>query len=387
MAHIQHLVEDHDITLMGIKDVVDAAARGDLPDATEKLDGVNIMFSSTSKYAARFARSESDIRTGGMSRAVLEAKFTGRGLVQEAFAKGANAIATAVRTLTTTEVLRAFEGNRLWYSAEIIYTKNPNVVQYASDCVVFHNRPVLRLYGDRIVPGQLDRFDVIEKAVPFMDEDVRPLGWRVHGPQRVTLKPLEDPSTLHAIHDTLESMGSSSLTLREYLRELGRMELSRLGVKGKTLDDAVERLVGAPGCPSLTTIRSKLPSKALATLRESDKWVASRLQPLDHAISRFASAVLRDLSSALVEDNAAEARRIDERLARSVKLVADSRIPEAIEVLNKHLPKVEPITTPVEGVVFPWGDKIYKLTGAFAPANAIMGLCKYGRGKAVPPLA
>ncbi len=387
MTHIQHLIEDRDITLGTIKDIIDAAANGNLPNVTEKLDGVNIVFTCTPRYETRFARSDSDIRNGGMIRAVLEAKFTGRGLVQETFVEGSNAIAAAIRHLSPLDVRRVFDDGKLWYSAEIIYTKNPNVVQYASNAIVFHERPVLRLNGFELArESNVPPFGTLDGRVLDMDLMAQRSGWRVHGPQRVCMKPLEDLSEHQRVTEVLATIGPSHLTLQDHLRAHARVELSRLGVSGSTLDSAIERLVDAPGCPSLTTLKPKLPTKAAVMLRDSDNWASKRLATLELAISRFASAVLRDLTSVLVTDNAAEARRIDERLAHSMKLVTDSKIPEAIELLNKHLPKVERITTPVEGIVFPWGDRLYKLTGAFAPASQIMGLVKYGRGRAIPPI-
>jgi hypothetical protein len=121
-------------------------------------------------------------------------------------------------------------------------------------------------------------------------------------------------------------------------------------------------------------------------LRESSDWATRTLWHLDVAIARFATVALKGLTSELVADNVEEARRIDERLVMSMALIEKSRNPEAIKILRKQFQKLDRITTPVEGIVFPWGDKLYKLTGAFAPANTIMGLCKYGRGKAIPPI-
>ena len=34
---------------------------------------------------------------------------------------------------------------------------------------------------------------------------------------------------------------------------------------------------------------------------------------------------------------------------------------------------------PIEGVVFTYKGKVYKLTGTFAPVNQILGMLKYAR--------
>ena len=53
------------------------------------------------------------------------------------------------------------------------------------------------------------------------------------------------------------------------------------------------------------------------------------------------------------------------------------------------LKKVENFCSTIEGIVFeePAGSgNVYKLTGAFAPVNQILGLITYGRGS-VPPIS
>lgn len=385
MAHIQHLVEDRDLTLGTIKEIIDTVARGELADATEKLDGVNIMFTCLPNYETRFARSENDIRSRGMTRAVLEAKYTGRGLVQDTFVKGSNALAALARELTATELRKAFDGGALWYSAEILYTKNPNVVHYAHDCVVLHERPVLRLNGGAVVKEAQAPFATLEARVADADMTA-PAGWRFHGPRRVVVPAVTEPVWAKEVCGAVKEYGDDTHKLADVLRRLAREQLSALGVAGATLNASIERLVEAPGCVSLTELKPKLPQKAIAMLRESSDWATRALWHLDVAIARFATVALKGLISELVADNVEEARRIDERLVRSMALIEQSRNPEAIKILRKQFQKLDRITTPVEGIVFPWGDKLYKLTGAFAPANAIMGLCKYGRGKAIPPI-
>ena len=386
MAHIQHLVEDRDITIGTIKQIIDTVARGELCDATEKLDGVNIVFTCMPNYEVRFARSDSDIRSKGMTRAVLEAKYTGRGLVQDTFVNGSNAIARLVRELTVSEVKKTFDSGSLWYSAEIVYTKNPNVVYYANDCIVLHERPVLRLDGEHTIVSELNApFATLKSCVDYADEHLCK-GWKFHGPQSIHVPAISEQIWVKEVHGAAAATGKDSETLHDVLCRNAHEQLSALGVTGSTLQASIERLVEADGCPSLTYLKPKLSPKAITMLRESSEWATRQLWHLDQAIVRFATVALKDLTSALVADNVAEAKRIDERLERSIKAIEQSKIPEAIKILRRQFQKLDRIKTPVEGIVFPWEGKLYKLTGAFGPANAIMGLCKYGRGKAVPPI-
>jgi hypothetical protein len=326
-----------------------------------------------------------------MGRHILEAKYTGRGLVQETFVQGSNAIARAMFSLTTEENKRIFDNGKLWYSAEIIYTKNPNVVHYTNNAIVFHERPVLRLDNEQVIREFYESY-LIDSSVPFaplmtrVDQDMlETIGWHFYKPQHVNLKSLEELNWLHELIIAAQDLGPDDVTLRDALRIRAKSQLMTLGVCGRTLDEAVERLVEAPGCPSLTTLKTKLPTKATVMLRNSSEWASHELNRLDISITRFASAVLKHVRSHLVTDHAVETARINKKLNHCIELIKKSKNQNAISILNKHNQRLEEVT-PVEGIVFTWGDKLYKLTGSFASVNAIIGLCKYGRGKAVPPL-
>lgn len=393
MAHISHLVEDRDITLGDVEDIATLSAAGRLV-ATEKLDGANVMYSSNSKYEARFSRSESDIKSAGMIAAVLEAKFAGRGLVQDTFSNGANAIRSAVRAFSPLELIQVFEDLQLWYSADIVYTKNHNVVRYDRDVIVLHERPVLRLFGEKIVsadPGQPCAADVqtLLKRVPDMDDNVQASGWQVRGPSRVTLQPMVEQTSLHALRGVLKKMGPPATTLQDFLLDRAFEELTRFRMHEPLLKSAALRLSEAKGAPTLTVLKPRVPSSVALMLRGSKEWVAKQLAPLELAIVDFGVDFLPGVKPSLVDDPDSEAKRIREKLEESLALVKKSRNQHAVEYVAKQMEKLKDpsrVTTPVEGVVFPWKGKLYKITGAFASANAIIGLCRYGRGKDIPPI-
>ncbi len=395
MAHISHLVEDRDIRLADISTIAAAASQGILKDATEKLDGANVMYSSTSKWEARFSRSESDIKTAGVIAAVLEARFTGRGAVQDTFSNGANAIRAAVRSFSALELVQVFEGLRLWYSAEIVYTKNPNVVRYDADAIVLHERPVLRLFGEKVfdvVAGQpgYGKVKIALDRVPDMDEAASALGWRVVGPQRVSFAPMQDLAPLKSLLTAVQTFGRLDQTLQEALLDRARDDLKKYGMTPELHEMAALRLSEAKGCPTLTALKARVPSRVAAMLRASDEWVAGQIAPLELAVVDFGVALLPGVKPSMVADPDSEAKRIRQKLEESLALVKKSRNQHAVDYVAVQMAKLkgpERIVTPVEGVVFPWKGKLYKLTGAFASANAIIGLCRYGRGKDIPPIS
>jgi len=155
------------------------------------------------------------------------------------------------------------------------------------------------------------------------------------------------------------------------------------------LDAATRRLSEMPGAPTLTVLRSRVPFAVADMLRGSDEWIQKQLRPLELAISEFAMSVLTGIQPSFIADPTAEVTRIRSKLTDALQRIDASRNQHAIDYTKAQMEKLQDVsrlTTPLEGIVFPWKDKIYKLTGAFASVNAILGLCRYGRGKAIPPL-
>lgn len=110
--------------------------------------------------------------------------------------------------------------------------------------------------------------------------------------------------------------------------------------------------------------------------------MASLLQPIEIAISDFAIEVLRGVKSYFVDDNDKEVSRMRAELEKSIAYLkalqssGDAQMGELVDKQLSKLGKIENLASSMEGVVFeypPGSDKIYKLTGAFAMANQIIG--------------
>ena len=50
----------------------------------------------------------------------------------------------------------------------------------------------------------------------------------------------------------------------------------------------------------------------------------------------------------------------------------------------QKLGSIDNITSAIEGVVFRWHGRTFKLTGNFAPVNQILGIFRYSRGTVKP---
>ena len=69
---------------------------------------------------------------------------------------------------------------------------------------------------------------------------------------------------------------------------------------------------------------------------------------------------------------------------KEIKNIKGSKDPQKIELLNKHLEKINSYggfekIVPTEGLTFLYKGELYKITGNFGPLNALLGILKFSR--------
>lgn len=396
-GHLMHLYDNTELTFGELKEVLSSAAEGRLERVTEKLDGMNLVF--TWDDGLKVARSGGDIKAGGMDAAALAKKFFGRENIEDAFNGAFQVLNDAMNSLPQKVRERVFKAGQMWYSIEVIYSKNPNVINYDSNWVVFHASPVFRARPDGSVVKQDDApgVDILEKHVNQMQQALTQRSWQVRGPAVLRLKKLSDGSIIQGIMGRISSamaaanVGDSD-TVGDYLRNLMSEEVADLGLPPKAAAAVVTRCLGIVGAPKLTDIKKMVPADQYQNVNDFVKASPALLKrmilPIETAIHDFAIEALRGLHSVLVSSHEAEVQRLRSEVGKAVKAIEASGDATAMDILQKQMQKLgslENIAAAMEGVVFIYKGNAYKFTGAFAPANQILGLFKYGRGgKKIP---
>ncbi len=394
VGHLMHLYDNRDLTFGELKEIINTAAAGELERVTEKLDGMNLVF--TWADGLKVARGATDIKSGGMDAASLAQKFAGHNskTVEEAFNTAFKVLNDAVGSLPEQAMYEAFENGAVWYSIEVIYSKNPNVINYDKDCIVFHNSPVFRIYDD----GRLGKSDdapganALQQHIERMQKAITVKSWQVRGPVMMRLQRLGDGSiaqrAINAIEQAQNAGGiGDDGTIGEYLQNVIAEEVADLGLEPDVAQMVTARIVGNPGAPGLPQIK-KLVTKetypVVKTFVDRQKTLMKHaIMPIEHAIHVFAIELLRGLHSALVADNAAEVTRLRQQVAGAVRALEASNDANAMNTLATHLSKMgstDNIVAAMEGIVFIYKGTAYKFTGSFAPMNQILGMFKYGRG-------
>lgn len=395
VGHLQHLYDNKDLTFKEIKTILRKASTGRLEKVSEKMDGMNLVFSYDLSQGTVKVTRGSDIKAGGMDAAALAAKFAGRGSVEEAFTTAFKVLEGAIGALPVKIKQKVFgpSANR-WYSMEIVYTKNPNVINYDSNNLVFHGWPVFKRDKSGSVGMSEDEVggvDILTQYIERMQKAVDTSGWRVRGPSVVRMRDLSNGSiyqdTVEQIDAAMSDAGvSDSSTMGEYLTVLLKEDLAALKLPPKIEKMALARCLGLEGAPSVVDIKKNLSKedqgKVSTFVKNSPALLKGYVRPIELAINDFAVEVLKGLGSTLIDDSGKEVDRLRGEVQNAVSAIEASGDETAMSILAQQMAKlksVENITSPMEGVVFIYKGNAYKFTGSFSAANQILGLFKYGR--------
>jgi len=401
-GHLNHLYDNPDLSFGEIKKIFDTASSGELK-GTEKTDGQNLFISYSVKDGkAKAARNKGNIKTGGMDAMQLASKFADRGALEKAFVDSFDAFEKVISQLSPEEQREIFgEDANIFYNAEIMDPANPNVINYDTRSLVIHQKghsEFDRETGNIKDTDVSNNVAVLQNALEGVQQSEAAEDFTVQMNAIKNLQSLENDAALkkadQRINKIISSVGlSDGSTIGDFVNA----RLSPIiANKFPMLDDArkdmlIRRIAGEKGI-KVTTITKGLDKEAKAEINSfvkgGKKIMGEVIGPLEKTIHDFSVEMLRGLESAFILDNDSEVKRLAGEVGIAIDAINGSNRDDVMDVVRKHLEKIgkaENISTATEGFVFDWDGVTYKFTGNFAPANQILGIFKYGRGK-IPAL-
>jgi hypothetical protein len=388
-GHLMHLHENRALTFGELKDVLRSAADGRLEQATEKFDGMNLVFTwDFNVQDIKVARSGNDIDKGGLTSSELSQRFAGRGSVQIAFNQAFEVLRQAIGSLSPREVENVFQGSKgryFWYSIEVVYPSGSNTLNYDTNCVIFHGHPVFETGLRTKQTNDSHGIELLTKKINLMQTAVQIRGWKVMGPVIVKMQNVSNgqalTSALSRIDDAmLMANVNDACTIGDYLYSLSVDRCLAMGINQHVATQIGRRLTNEPGAPNITKLTKMAPghaSRIIDLVKNDKKLLAEFMQPIEQAINILACDVLRGLSSVLVKDSTKEIQRLRDEVDVAIQQIQRSGDIQAIDSLSRQLNKfrgTDDISSTVEGIVFIYKGQAYKMTGAWAPAHQILSL-------------
>lgn len=408
-GHLAHPYEDLDLTFADIKDMIKAALSGKLEYAQEKLDGQNLMV-TYKDGKVRSARNKTELKNFGQESKTIDQvaeKFANRGPIKTAFVETMRDLENAINKLTPKQKEQFFQNGKRFINLEILFPETQNVIPYGAALLRMHHFKEYdqagTAIGDDVEGVQLlqTAFDAVQSG---NDEKTFEVG-------------VTNPATIKQDAD-YEAQEKEFLAMADAVRQKYKMQESNT-VKdyvGKWWNVFVKKKAKELGYNIPKEVRElivnrwaftdkSVPSPAIKGKIANDEfrnWFdqfdkssevettkKEVLEPVERLFLKLGVRILKNIENLTTVNPNDATKKIKQDVAASIKniqtavdngSIADSDA--AMKFLRRQLLRLKDIggfeaIVPTEGVVFRYKGKLYKLTGAFAPVNQILGYLRF----------
>jgi hypothetical protein len=408
-GHLAHPYEDLDLTFTDIKDMIKAALSGKLEYAQEKLDGQNLMV-TYKDGKVRSARNKTELKNFGQESKTIDQvaeKFANRGPIKTAFVETMRDLENAINKLTPEQKEQFFQNGKRFINLEILFPETQNVIPYGAALLRMHHFKEYDQAGTAI-KDDVEGVQLLQTAFDGVqsgnDEKTFEVG-------------VTNPATIKQDAD-YDAQEKEFLAMADAVRQKYKMQETNT-VKdyvGKWWNVFVKKKANELGYQIPKEVRElivnrwaftdkSIPSpaiKAKIANEEFKNWfdqfdksgeveVTKKevLQPVERLFLKLGVRILKNIENLTTVNPNDATKKIKQDVAAAIKgiqtavdsdTIADSDA--AMKFLKNQLLRLKDIggfeaIVPTEGVVFRYKGKLYKLTGAFAPVNQILGYLRF----------
>lgn len=395
-GHLNHLYEDYSLTFGELKSTLTSVINSKIT-LYEKVDGQNLSLTHDPRsHASYAARNKTDIKAQGIDKKQLNKRYSssGKEKVKEAFTEALVAFNEAVSDLVYYQRFQTFDkdqGGVPFVNLEVMAVDNPNVIRYDRNYLVMHG---VTRYKPGTAKGSACKstFQEITKLINGSIVKSPDSGkvWFIKGPTEIDLSRTSNKTLMQkALEDLHAFMKENHLedddTISDYLEsQIVVDHLKLFSMSSDVESDFLNRMLDVPGAlptPSIVKGMNPIMKTALSDLaRDRRRIVRNAIMPLELIINKFGIGLLENSHSIFVDDGPAQVIELRHRVKSAVDRLTRDGTDRTKNVLKMNYDKlnndVNMITSTVEGVVFtsPITKKSYKITGAFAPINQILGM-------------
>lgn len=400
-GHMAHPWDDHGLTFNDMKEIVSRALEGRLDieaAVTEKTDGQNIQVTWKNGQIG-FARNKGTV-INPMSVQEIQDKFGGRGPISDAFGNAAEDLAEAFNRVPQDQLNQIFKNGRVFANMEIIYPATRNVIAYEVAVLQFHNLVEYDEQGN-VVETDLTGGGALQGIIQDANAHLQKT-FSFIPPQKIKLGRISNFEDQQAAFfneiDQLRNRYNLKDTdqVTEYHRawwsDVIKAQAAKLGydIPENVLNVLIYRWGFFDKSESLTSLKKQITNpEFLNWVLEFDKkefkqYYKQNMEPFETIFLRLGAVALKNAENFLAANPSKTVQQIKQELADLTKELQNNPNPATISKLELELKRIDRLggfdaIVPSEGVVFTYRGNTYKLTGAFAPVNQILGVLKYAR--------
>lgn len=410
-GHMAHPYEDADLTFEDIENLIDSALTGQVEYAQEKLDGQNLMvtYKDGKVLSARNKGQLKNAAEKAMSKADMEASMAHLpDNVKNSFLDAMGDMEAAINKLTPAEKEEYFGNGTKFVNMEVLHPASQNVAAYGVTELRMHNIQEYDADGnvinsDATAPAKL-------QAALQRVEATKQSTYDIKSTDMVSLKKTADyekqktqlTNELEAIRKKYNLSKTSKLGMyfqnawSNFVKDAAKQY--NYDIPADVLQNIVNRWAFGSKTPDLRQLRTGIDNQEFQQwFIETDKGPAVRdqkkaiVEPVEDIFLKLGVFVLQSLEGLVAINPNDSIAKMKGELANAIESIKQSASNSemsdddaSMKFLRHQLRRLEKIggfnaILPTEGIVFKYNGKLYKLTGAFAPLNQIIGYIKFGR--------
>jgi hypothetical protein len=394
-GHMNHPFDiQMNLTFADLKKIVKQALSGKLELAREKTDGQALAISWVNGRLVA-ARNKSHLKNKGkdaMSVQDVISKFAGRGSVSDAFSFAIKDLESAIKGLPEASKKKIFKDGKCFMNCEIIYPENTNVIPYGQSLLVFHGTMEYDIDGTAI--GQnAETGNQLAAMVKKVNADVQSK-FKLQGPPIQKLPVNKDLKAKQSIFlskiQTLQSeFGLTDKSGVDDYHQAWWLDFINKNTKG--LDEQhkiglVKRWAFGDKGFRIKDIKDQKNRDWADKIEKQDqqKITKENLLKFETIFLGVGAEVLSFMTSVLTVNPDAAKQQMVGRLQTAIDSIKATGDAKNLDKLNIELARIEALggfdkIVPNEGIVFNYKGNTFKLTGAFAPLNQILGIFTFSR--------
>ena len=389
-GHMHHPFDiEMNLTFSDLKKIVTKALTGDLDVAREKTDGQALAVSWVNGRLVA-ARNKSHLKNkgeGAMTIGQVADKFGGRGGLTDAYNFAMSDLSKAIGSLSEPQRKKVFNDGSSFMNLEVIYPTSVNVIPYNQPLLVFHGTFDYDIDGNIVGENQTSA-RILAGMIKQINGHVQSK-YTIQGPPMQKLPKSEDLSKLQSKYMGMISKLQSEFGLGDNagVADYHQAWWSNFVDKNAKGLDAQEKIglvkrwaFGDKGFRIATIQDDKLRSWADNTEKKDQAKIAKdNLMKFEEIFLGVGADVLSFMESVLTANPTEATKQMVARLHKTVEDVKKLGDPKKLDKLKLELQRLQALggfekIVPNEGIVFVYNGNTYKLTGAFAPLNQILGL-------------
>ncbi len=406
-GHMTHPYEDYDLTFKDANSMIDAALSGKVEYAQEKLDGQNLM-ATYKDGKVRAARNKGHLKDAGATSLTVkqvEDMFAGRGAIQAAFGEAMKDLEAAINKLTPEQKEEFFQNGKKFVNFEVLYPETANVIPYGATQLRLHNITEYDPAGN-VVNTDTDAVHKLDGALRQIEaQNQKTYEIRVTDPITIN-KSTDYERQRDELHQALRKL-REQYKLKEddkvsvyiqawwtnYLKNTAKQYSYE--IPANTLQQLINRWAYSLKDINIKVIRDGIDNEDfknwVVNFDKKEYGVQKKIciKPLETVFLKLGVYTLKNVSQLVSLNPNDTVRQINKDLEDAIaKIQAAAQTPEmsdddaSLQFLKRELTRLKDIggfkaIVPLEGIVFKYNGKLYKLTGAFAPINQILGYLKF----------